>query len=171
MDSCRPAIAQLNVAVTVVSPCKVKVQLELLFVHPPDQPPNDEDPTGVAVRVTGVPLEKLALQLAAVLAQLIPEGELVTVPEPLPAKTTVRIGPPPPLPVKHTTFAVIFAVTIAPDEDNPPALLFVVTVAETSEPPQAMPVAVSRPVGLTVNICVSFEAHVTWFVMSFVTGG
>ena len=158
-------------AVTVVSLCKEKVQLALLFVHPPDQPPNEDDPTGVAVRVTEVPLEKLALQFTAVLGQLIPEGELVTVPEPLPAKTTVKIGPPPPLLVKQTTFAVIFAVTIAPDEDNPPALLFVVTVAETSEPPHAMPVAVSRPVELTVNIWVSFEAHVTWFVMSFVTGG
>jgi len=161
----------LNVAVTVVSLCNKKVHVELLLVHPPDHPPNDEEPTGVAVKVTEVPLAKLALQFATVLAQLIPGGELVTVPEPLPGKIIVKIGPPPPLPVKHTTFAVIFAVTIAPDEDNPPALLLVVTVAEISEPPQAKPVAVSKPVELTVTICVSFEAHVTCFVMSLVTGG
>jgi hypothetical protein len=103
-------------------------------------------------------------------AQLIPKGELVTVPEPLPAKLTVRTGAPPVL-VKQTTFAVIDPVTMAPDEDSPPALLFVVTVAETREPPQAKPVAVSSPVELTENICVSFEAQVTLFVMSLVTGG
>jgi hypothetical protein len=73
--------------------------------------------------------------------------------------------------VKQTTFAVIDPVTMAPDEDSPPALLFVVTVAETREPPQAKPVAVSSPVELTENICVSFEAQVTLFVMSLVTGG
>jgi len=161
----------LNVAVTVVLLCNEKVQTEPLLGQPPDQPANEE-PTGVAVRVTVVPLGKLALQLPAELAQLSPTGELATVPEPAPAKSTVRIGPPPPpVPVKQTTFAVIVPVTIAPDEDNPPTLLFVVTVAETREPPQAKPVAVNRPVELTVNICVSFEAQVTWFVMSLVTGG
>jgi len=59
---------------------------------------------------------------------------------------------------------------MAPDEDSPPALLLVVTVAETREPPHAKPVAGS-PVELTENICVSFDAHVTLFVMSLVTGG
>ena len=152
----------MNVAVTVVLFCNDKVQTEALLVHPPDQPANVE-PTGVAVRVTEVPLGKLALQLPAELAQLSPTGELATVPVPVPAKSTVRIGPPPPppVPVKQTTFAVIVPVTIAPDEDRPPTLLFVVTVAETSEPPQKKPVAVNRPVELTVNICVSFEAQVT----------
>jgi hypothetical protein len=51
------------------------------------------------------------MQLTAVLAQLKPEVELVTVPVPLPVKLTVKVGsaPPPPLvvPVKHTTLAVI----------------------------------------------------------------
>ena len=60
----------------------------------PDQPPN-VDPLGVAVNVT-VPLVKCALH---VVAQLRPEGELVTVPEPAPAKFTVRVGPEP----KQTT--------------------------------------------------------------------
>ena len=139
-------------------------------MHPPLHPPN-EPPTGVALRVTVVPLAKLALHAPCwVLEQLIPPGELVTVPEPLPAKRTVRIGDPPVL-VKQTTFAVMDPVTMAPDEDSPPALLFVVTVAETREPPHANPVAVSSPVELTENICVSFEAHVTLFVMSLVTGG
>jgi hypothetical protein len=126
----------LRVAITAVSLCNEKVQKEALFVHPPLHPPNEEVPTGVAVRVTGVPLAKLALHVPWVLAQLMPRGELVTVPEPLPAKLTVRIGDPPPEPVlaKQTTFAVVDPVTMAPDEDGPPALLFVVTVAETREP-------------------------------------
>lgn len=157
-----------------MSLCNEKVQTEALFVHPPLHPPNKEAVTGVAVRVIGVPLAKLALHVVGwLLAQLIPAGELVTVPVPLPGKLTVRIGDPPPEPVlvKQTTFAVMDPVTMAPDEDSPPALLFVVAVAETREPPHAKPVAVSSPVELTENICVSFDAQVTLLVMSLVTGG
>jgi len=64
---------------------------------------------GVAINVTVVPLAKLAEQVPAVLAQLSPNGELLTVPVPVPAKLTVSVGcvPPLPVPVKHTTFAVI----------------------------------------------------------------
>jgi hypothetical protein len=47
----------------------------------------------------------------------------------------------------------------------------VCSVAEITDPPQMRPVATSRPLGVTVNICVSFEAQVTSFVMSLVTGG
>ena len=64
----------------------------------PDQPPN-VDPLGVAVNVT-VPLMKCALH---VVAQLRPAGELEMVPEPGPAKFTVRVGPE----LKQTTFAVM----------------------------------------------------------------
>jgi hypothetical protein len=121
--------------------------------------------TGVAARVTVVPFGKLSTQLIAVLAQLKPEVELVTVPVPLPRKFTVRVGsaPPPPLVllVKQTTFAVMYPVTIAPEDDRPDPSLLVWTVAETRVPPQARPVAVSRPDEFTVNICVSFEAQVT----------
>jgi hypothetical protein len=47
----------------------------------------------------------------------------------------------------------------------------VVTVAEIIVPPQDTPVAVISPVEFTVTICGVFELHVTWFVMSLVTGG
>jgi hypothetical protein len=73
--------------------------------------------------------------------------------------------------VGHTTLAVILPVTTAPAEDIPPSLLFFVTVAEMMVPPQASPVAVIKPVELTVTICGVFEDQVTWFVMSLVTGG
>jgi hypothetical protein len=52
----------------------------------PDQPVNVEPVLGVAVRVTGVALAKLALH---VVPQLMPEGLLVTVPVPVPALCTV----------------------------------------------------------------------------------
>ncbi len=127
----------------------------------PVQPPNV--PLGVAVNVTVVPFVKLPLQ---VVAQLRPKGELVMIPEPVPTKSTVRVGP-----EGQTTIAVINPVTIAPDECRPPALVFVVTVAETRAPPQAKPVAARSPVELTVTISGVFEAQVTWSVMSLVTGG
>jgi hypothetical protein len=53
----------------------------------PDQPAKDEPDAGVALRVTEVPLLKFAEQ---VLPQLMPAGELVTVPLPVPAFTTER---------------------------------------------------------------------------------
>lgn len=114
---------------------------------------------GVAVRVIAVELAKAALQI---LGQLIPPGELVTVP--VPETATVRVGfplPPPPVPVKQTTLAVILPVTIAPEELRPAALLFVLTVAEMTLPPHTNPVAVSSPVGVIVNICGSSEPQAT----------
>jgi hypothetical protein len=65
----------------------------------------------------------------------------------------------------------MYPVTAAPDEETPDPSALVVTVAETKVPPQACPVAVNRPAELTVNICGVFDAHVTWLVMSLVTGG
>jgi hypothetical protein len=126
--------------------------------------------SAVAPTLTAVPLAKLSLQLVA---QLAPEGVKVTLPVPAPAKSTVSIGepPPPPVPVKQTTFACIDPVTIAPDEVRPPSLLFVCTVAEMIVPPQEIPVALIRPVEFTTTMSGVFEPHVTWFVMSFVTGG
>ena len=53
----------------------------------PLQPAKVEPDAGVAVRVTTVPLLKFAEQ---VLPQLMPAGELVTVPLPVPALTTER---------------------------------------------------------------------------------
>src|ERR1700736_2690158 len=73
-------------------------------VSQPPQPPNV--PLGEAVTVTVVPLVKDAVQTVAVGAlQIIPVGEKVIVPEPLPGKSTVMEGPapPPPVPVKQIT--------------------------------------------------------------------
>jgi hypothetical protein len=83
----------------------------------------------------------------------MPTGELVTEPEPSPAKVREMLGPPvPPVPVKQTTLPVIEAVMMAPEDERPPELLLVFIVAETNELPQAMPVAVSTPAESTVTI-------------------
>lgn len=109
------------------------------------------------------------------LEQLNPDGLLVTIPEPsiisVSAFVVLPPPPPPPEPEKQTTLAVIYPVMIAPEADRPWESLLVLAVAETNVLPHCSPVAVSKPVELTVNICGVFEDHVTWFVMSFVTGG
>jgi len=55
---------------------------------PPLQPLKVEPAAGAAVSVTAVPLGKLAEQVAP---QVMPAGELVTVPLPVPALLTVRV--------------------------------------------------------------------------------
>jgi hypothetical protein len=98
--------------------------------------------------------------------------ERVELSEPAAVPLSARIGPDRlRAPVKQTTFAVIVPTTSAPDEDKPPALLLVVTVAVIRVFPQELPVAVIRPVELTVTICGVFEAQTAWSVISLVTGG
>ena len=128
----------------------------------PSQLKKDEPLFATAVSVIGVPDAKLA---AHVPAQLKPGGELVTVPDPLPA-STVKLSP-----EKHTTLAVMYPVTRAPCDEIFPLLLFVVTVAEMRASPHATPAALSTPAELTVAMSGVFEAQVTVFVISFVAGG
>jgi len=71
----------LKVAVTDSAASTVTVQTPVVLVQEPDQPVKVYPVSGVAVRVTEVPVAKKALQT---LPQLIPEGLLVIVPVPLP---------------------------------------------------------------------------------------
>lgn len=74
-----------NAAPTVVSELRTTVH----FPTPeqaPDQPENEPDAAGVALRVIEVPGAKDAVQVAP---QLMPAGELATVPEPV--GVTVRV--------------------------------------------------------------------------------
>ncbi|MBI3325008.1 MAG: hypothetical protein HYZ92_06975 [Candidatus Omnitrophica bacterium] len=80
-------VVVLNVAVTLRLVVIETVQLVAVPLQLPDQPPKVEPEAVLAVRVTEVPLAKLALQ---VLPQLIPAGLLVTVPLPVPVLETVR---------------------------------------------------------------------------------
>ena len=76
-----------NVAVTLFAASIVTVQVDADPVHAPDQPANDEATPGVAVSVTTSPASQGATHTAP---QKIPDGDAATVPEPPPARSTVR---------------------------------------------------------------------------------
>src|SRR5438876_9580094 len=78
----------VKVAVTVVAAETVTTHDPVPEQPPPLQPPKVEPAAGAAVSVTAVPFVKLAVQVAP---QLIPAGELLTVPFPVPAGVTVRV--------------------------------------------------------------------------------
>ena len=67
----------------------VKTQVPVPEQPPPDQPVKVEPEPATAVSVTDVPELNEAEQVP--LAQEIPAGELVTVPEPVPALVTERV--------------------------------------------------------------------------------
>lgn len=79
----------LKTAVTFSLALSVTVQVGLLLQLPPVQPAKDEFVAAVAVRVTGVPGAKLALQVCP---QLIPDGLLATLPKPVPPNAMVSTG-------------------------------------------------------------------------------
>src|SRR6476646_10563789 len=78
---------ELKFALTNVAASMVTLQAPVLL-QAPLQPANVEPESGVAVKLTTVPLAKLAEH---VVPQEIPEGELATVPVPVPIFATVRV--------------------------------------------------------------------------------
>src|SRR5437588_9793627 len=76
----------VKLAVTLSAASMVRLQVPVPL-HAPPQPWKSQPLAGAAVRVTGVPELKLALQVAP---QSIPAGELVTLPWP-PAMETARV--------------------------------------------------------------------------------
>lgn len=80
----RPKVFRVKVAVTDLAASIVTVQVPVP-VQVPDQPVKSESDVGAAERVTMVPTAKVAVQLAP---QLIPAGDDVTVPLPLPVLAT-----------------------------------------------------------------------------------
>jgi hypothetical protein len=85
-DSCGPlVVAVLNVAVTDVAADAMMLHVPVPL-HAPDHPANVDPLLGVAASVMAVPAMKLALH---VWPQLMPAGVLLTVPDPLPASTTL----------------------------------------------------------------------------------
>jgi hypothetical protein len=77
----------LKVAVTLRAELIVTVQVPVPL-HAPLQPANVEPDAAAGVRVTAVPDVYVALQ---VVPQLMPAGELVTVPAPVPAFVTLSV--------------------------------------------------------------------------------
>ena len=80
-------ITLLNVATAMRSEVIVKEHVLDVPAQSPDQLAKREPAAGVAVSVTFVPLRKVATHVAP---QLIPAGELVTVPAPVPVFNTAR---------------------------------------------------------------------------------
>ena len=74
----------MKLAVTVAFAVRVREHVDVPLQTPP-QPANVEPVAAAAVRVTAVPLGKFAEH---VWPQLTPAGELVTVPDPVPAFET-----------------------------------------------------------------------------------
>ena len=89
-------VVLLNVAVTERAMVICTVQAPVP-VHEPLQPANVEPLAAAGVSVTFAPLLKLALQVAP---QLMPAGEDVTVPDPVPFFVTARLNVVPPVGTK-----------------------------------------------------------------------
>jgi len=81
-------VVNVNVAVTDCAAVIVTWHVPVPEQPPPLQPVNVEPAATVAVSVTTVPCVNEAAQVEP---QLIPAGELVTVPEPEPAFATVSV--------------------------------------------------------------------------------
>src|SRR5215470_149741 len=94
-----------KLAVTVVAAFTVTVQVPVPVQPPPLQPPKVEPVAAAAVRVTIVPF---AYDAEHVAPQLMPAGELVTVPLPAPALETVKVEP------VDTPVPVTSLVTVSP---------------------------------------------------------
>ena len=106
---------KLKVAVQVVLPVTVTVPV----VQPvPDHPAKVEPLAAVAISTTEVPLVKLAEQVAP---QLMPVGELVTVPLPVPLLFTVRLKVTA-LKVAVTVVAALIDTVQVPVPVHPPPL-------------------------------------------------
>jgi len=126
-------VGRAKVAVTVVAALRVTVQVPVPEQPPPLQPVKVEPAAGVAVSVTAVPLAKLTEQVAP---QLIPTGELVTVPLPVPAGVTVRVK----LCRVKVAVTVVAAETVTTHDPVP------------EQPPPLQPVKVEPAAGVAVNV-------------------
>src|SRR5215204_3437997 len=81
----------VNVAVTTWLPFMATTHDPVPLQPPSLQPENVEPLAAVAVSVTSLPVVKAPEALPQPSSQLIPAGELVTVPIPLPALFTVNV--------------------------------------------------------------------------------
>src|SRR5687767_8171307 len=99
------AVSTSNCGNAVKSLSSVMVQGPVPPHLGPFQPENVEPAAGVGVKVTTVPVGKLALQVPPP-PQLMPVGALVTVPDPEPVLSTVRVD------IGIGTTALKIAVTV-----------------------------------------------------------
>src|SRR5580704_80670 len=119
--------------VTVVFAVIVTVQGSTPAQPPPDQPAKVELLAATAVNVTWVPTAKLAEQVAP---QLIPDGPLVTVPEPLPVGAIDSMKP------LSANFASTVALAVSASAHGPLPL----------HPPPLQPVKFEPVLALAVKV-------------------
>ena len=120
---------------TAVAAVIVTVQVPVPSQGPALQPAKVEPVAGVAVKVTAVPLAKLAEQVAP---QLMPAGVLVTVPEPVPDLVTVS--------AKLFVDCAKLATTVVA------AVMVRVQVPVPSHGPAPQPVKVEPVAGVAVSV-------------------
>jgi phage tail protein X len=108
-------LLELNVAVTALAAVMVTLHVPVPE-QAPLQPAKVDPADAVAVRVTTVPLVKLALQ---VLGQVMPAGLLLTFPLPVPASVTVRAKVDA-LNVAVTAFAAVMVTLQVPVPEQAP---------------------------------------------------
>jgi hypothetical protein len=162
---CPPGLAAVKDAVTVVVPLMVTMQVPVP-VQAPDQPVKLDPMVAEAVRVTTVPSAKIGLQVDG---QETPAGEEVTVPDPVPAITTLsepgagRKVAVTELSAESVTLQSPVPVQ-APDQppkvDAPPARAVSVTTAPSAKPALQVP-GQEMPAGDEVMVPVPPPAAVT----------
>jgi len=104
-------------AVTAAAAVILTVHVPVPAQPPPLQPEKIEPVFAVAVRVTDVPYANEAVQVEP---QLIPEGELVIVPAPVPALLTVKVWLLGALNVAVTDLAAVIEIIQAPMPEQEP---------------------------------------------------
>lgn len=134
----------VNVAVTLVEPFTVTVQVVAVPVQAPPQPVNFAPLAGAALSVTDAPAASVALQVAAPLPQLMPVP--LTLPDPETTTESRGDEPPPVENVAETDFAlVIETVHVVADPEH--------------APPQ--PVNVLPPSAVSLSVTFAFAASTT----------
>jgi hypothetical protein len=88
MIVCEEDVIAEKLAVTVIAADITKTHLPVPEHPPPDQPANVEFPSGVTLSVT---IEPASYPFVQVVPHVMPEGDEVTVPEPVPLLFTVRL--------------------------------------------------------------------------------
>ena len=127
-----PVAADEKMAATIVAAPGVTVHVPVPEQPPPSQPRKVEPAAGVAVKVTTEPGLKEALQ---VFPQMMPAGEDVTVPRPVPNLVRVKTAV---LPKVAVTAVALFIVTVH--------------VPVPEQPPPDQPVNMEPAAGVAVNV-------------------
>jgi len=174
-----------KVAVTVVAALTVTAQVPVPAQPPPLQPLKVDPAAAAAVRVTTVPF---AYEAEHVVPQLMPVGELVTVPLPAPALETVKVEPvdtPVPVTSLETVSPSAVKLTLVLATAVPVGVKPTVTVAVAPEPTrvnglpdtmlkgaetEALPVTVPVRVLVTIKVCVAEVPTVTLPKLMVVAG-